>query len=104
MGCINLGPAILPKIPNIFLPSAPFLAMPLIPPGGVSCCRFQVAIPGLEQQLAVINLAVSGALLSLSSGAMVEIMTINEIITQAQIQLNKLVLNIPSCPIDGKTI
>lgn len=102
MTCISLGPPVIPTIPGFFL-AGPQFTGPVIG-SGLTCCKFQVTIPELEALLATLNAAVALAMAGLSGGVMAQVMTINEVIHQAQIQLNKLVLNIPVCPIDGDVI
>lgn len=102
MSCVALGPPVLPTIPDFFL-AGPQFTGPVIGID-VTCCRFQVAIPQLDSLLASLNATVAAAMAGLSGGVMVEIAVINEVIHQAQIQLNQLVLNLPSCPLDGSTL
>lgn len=102
MSCIALGPPVLPTIPGFFL-AGPQFTGPVIGVD-VTCCKFQITIPQLDALLASLNAAIATAMLGLSGGIMVEIAVINEVINQAQIQLNELILNIPSCPLDGSVL
>jgi hypothetical protein len=102
MTCVALGPPVLPTIPDFFL-AGPQFTGPVIGVD-VTCCRFQITIPQLDAFLAGLNAAVATAMLGLSGGVMVQIAVINEVIHQAQIQLNQLVINVPSCPLDGSTL
>lgn len=108
MSCIDLelpppfNP--IPTIPDIFL-GLPALVVEFPPPiPGIPCCHFKLAVPGLDELIATVNLATSLACLALSAALMPEIIAVNEVIAIAQTQVNKVRLRIPDCPCNGATI
>lgn len=99
MPCVDLGLTI-PTVPDLFLPNAGFnVSIPDISID-VPCCKFDIPIPGLNAAIAAANVLITQALAFGGAPLMAAVMTANEIIAQAQAEINKIRIRIPECPND----
>lgn len=100
--CIDLGPPVIPQIPDILLPKIS-LCIP-IPPIDLVCCKFEVYVPEADDAVAAANLAIAGATQILAAGITASVMTLNLTISKIQAKLNGITLALPKCPIDGQKV